>query len=343
MNFHRVTKAGAVLEPPGVVPRRQALQLAQSRPRHVREIMMLQVEPVVDRDGVHRSVVGRRLVGALEDDVLLQDMRAGRMGTYREVGRERQIEQRVPAEPQHHRDAGSEHQHDIGGKPAVEGDAPRHLQGMQQRIGEGLRQHPEELAEAAPAHQPHLPGHRYVGIEAAIAQEAVMQQVVVAEADRARRHARQVGHDRHRLVEGRAANDEIVRGLVDDDVEVMLGEGADADGGDDRHPPGLLRHRRGQRELPRDHDAGEPRGPRAGPEQLLYRGVFAQDRRPALTMKASVIHGAGPPARCRRSNPRAARRRRNCDRRRHSGGRGGAASDRCRAARSGATDGSRNA
>ena len=70
-------------------------------------------------------------------------------------------------------------------------------------------------------------GLKIVCIEPAPAQEAVMQQMIVAKGNGARQHSRQVHENSERLVEARRAEHEVMRALVNHHVEVMGEEGPD--------------------------------------------------------------------------------------------------------------------
>ena len=147
-----------------VVARSHRAQTREPRTRHGREIVMLDVQAVVDRKSVHRPVVGRGLLAALEDDVLLQDMRAGRMRTEREIGTEREVAERAGTETIDDRRRGGDHCHAVGDEPAIDRDARPHGHWIDQSIGKGLRQEPHELAELAVADERDRPAGGHVGI-----------------------------------------------------------------------------------------------------------------------------------------------------------------------------------
>ena len=193
------------METAAIVLRRYAPQFGELRPRHGRKIVMLEMQAVVDRNRVHRSVIGGGFAITFEYEVLLQHMRAGWMRAERKVAGKSEIKQRPRSKGQYYCHGRSRDHGDVGRKPTVERDPAPDLQRMQDTVCKGLRQQPEELAKWAPPDKPHLPWHGYIGIEATSTQKSVMQEVVVPERDCAWRQCRQIGENRDRLVEGSTA------------------------------------------------------------------------------------------------------------------------------------------
>ena len=78
---------------------------------------------------------------------------------------------------------------------------------------------------------------RQVCVPFVIALMGMMFQVKNAKSHCTRREIRKVGDDGHHLVPARAPENQIVRGVVDDDVVRMIAERADAKGDQQTDPP----------------------------------------------------------------------------------------------------------
>src|SRR5262245_7611692 len=87
-----------MLEAALIMLRRQHAQPREPHARNSRKIMMFEMQAVIDRNPIHRTVIGGSLIARVGDDMLLQDMRTRRMRTNREIGGEREIEKRAPTQ-----------------------------------------------------------------------------------------------------------------------------------------------------------------------------------------------------------------------------------------------------
>ena len=64
-----------------------------------------------------------------------------------------------------------------------------------------------------------------------------MRQMADAETDGAGDQVGQIADDGDQIIGGAALEDQLVGGVMDDDIEAVIGESADAIGGQQRRPP----------------------------------------------------------------------------------------------------------
>src|SRR5437016_13824602 len=98
----------------------------------------------------------------------------------------------------------------------------------------------------------------------------MMQQVIVPERNGAREHARHVQQDAEDLVERRATKHQVVRALVDDDVELVTQESSNGVSRSERQPQRRARYRRGKPKLYCNVDSAYQSHLHAGSEELYY-------------------------------------------------------------------------
>src|ERR1700742_3754293 len=132
------------------------------------------------------------------------------------------------------------------------------------KLEDGKEQQPERFAVPVTADQTRLPVTGDIGIGFIVALVRVMFQMTDAEADRSRKDIRQVAENCDNVVCQTAVKNEPVCGVVDDDIETMIGESADAVGHDQGTPPiGQTEsaHAGRKRNLYRYDKQGHERGP----------------------------------------------------------------------------------
>jgi len=103
-----------------------------------------------------------------------------------------------------------------------------------------------------------------IGVAAMVALMGVMLEVIDAEADGRGHDIGHVGEDRHQHVGGAAAKDQAVGGVMNDDIETVIGKGADGVSQQKRRPPvrqTKMAHAGGQRHLQANHADRDQRGP----------------------------------------------------------------------------------
>ena len=158
-----------------------------------------------------------------------------------------------------------------------------------QRLGDREAKQPQRLAERRIADQLGLVVADDVRIQVVLAQVLVVQEMVLAEGDRARNRQREVTDNTQSLVVARFLEHEVVGALVDQDVERVVQEGAEKIGRD--HDPEPAEHRReaGGQEL-RGHDGDHPeRGPGVAHHQGLDLGMLGQNLPAPLKMGRGAV------------------------------------------------------
>ena len=103
----------------------------------------------------------------------------------------------------------------------------------------GKEKQPERFAEPLVADEARFPLVRDVRVGFVIALVSVMFEMVDPETDGAGKKIWQIGHDRRHLVQEFAPENEIMRGVVNDDVGAMVRERAGAVGYNQTAPPGI--------------------------------------------------------------------------------------------------------
>ena len=113
--------------------------------------------------------------------------------------------------------------------------------------------------------------------------------VIAAKAHRRRKRVRQVGDDRNPFVGERRFEDRIVNRVVNDDEHGVIGESADAIGGDNRQPPiaeAQMAEEGGERRLAENHGNGDHRGQGIMADKASDFRMRRQDLAAALRMRA---------------------------------------------------------
>ena len=96
---------------------------------------------------------------------------------------------------------------------------------------------PNSLAPRTIADPARLSGRRHIGVEARCAEIRVVQEMVVAKADRGWENDGDIGEDRAEPVGVRGPEHQVVRVIVDQHEQCVIGECADRIGRDDDDPP----------------------------------------------------------------------------------------------------------
>src|SRR5262249_48393434 len=131
----------------------------------------------IDGDPIDRTVIGGFTASAVECDVLLEDVCSGGMRSYGEIRGKQQIGDAGPARDPNTCSQGRAAGRDVGHQPPVNGEPLLYMKRMDDAVGEGKEQQPNELAPTALLHEPRLPSGCYVGIKTAHAEMHVMQEV----------------------------------------------------------------------------------------------------------------------------------------------------------------------
>ena len=167
---------------------------------------------------------------------------------------------------------------DVGDDPAVQRLHALDLE-RAQGLGQPEQRHPQRLAPCRVPHQLPFGVADDVGVHLVLAEMLVVQQVILAKRHGARKGEREVAKHAQVVVVRLVAEHEVMRALVDQDVERVIDEGAEQIGRQHDPEPGQIMHQVSRQPLHGDQ-ADDPQGRRRVGAQTAGgpRGVWPGSR-----------------------------------------------------------------